>query len=129
MEGYRRPLQQIAFVPRSMEIGMIGMWSGAIVDIPNNYHLCDGTGGTPDLRDKFVVGAGTTYNPDDSGGSVTHTHTQTGPTSAECEPSTGRTADGAPTADAGHTHTLPPQTGSSDGRPPYYSLAYIQRIR
>jgi hypothetical protein len=39
-------------------VGGIIMWSGSLFSIPANYHLCDGTSGTPDLRDRFVVGAG-----------------------------------------------------------------------
>ena len=34
--------------------GCIIMWSGAIVDIPEGWLLCDGTNGTPDLTDKFI---------------------------------------------------------------------------
>ncbi|GAI49997.1 unnamed protein product, partial [marine sediment metagenome] len=34
--------------------------------IPSGWHLCDGTAGTIDLRNKFLVGAGDTYNPGDS---------------------------------------------------------------
>ncbi|MFH1768458.1 MAG: hypothetical protein ABH858_04805 [Candidatus Omnitrophota bacterium] len=37
--------------------GGIIMWSGKIVDIPSGWILCDGSNGTPDLRDKFIVGA------------------------------------------------------------------------
>lgn len=40
--------------------GVIVMWSGAIVDIPSGWYLCDGTNGTPDLTDKFIIGAGGT---------------------------------------------------------------------
>ena len=39
-------------------VGSIVMWSGAVEDIPSGWALCDGTVGTPDLRDRFVVGAG-----------------------------------------------------------------------
>lgn len=42
-------------------IGGIILWSGAIADIPTDFQICDGTNGTPDLRDMFVVGAGNTY--------------------------------------------------------------------
>jgi len=41
--------------------GCIIMWSGSIASIPSGYVLCNGSGGTPDLRDKFVVGAGNSY--------------------------------------------------------------------
>ena len=37
--------------------GLIVMWSGAIAEIPPGWALCDGTQGTPDLRDRFIVGA------------------------------------------------------------------------
>lgn len=45
---------------------LICLFSGAIVDIPAGWALCDGNNGTPDLRDRFVLGAGSTYNPDDT---------------------------------------------------------------
>lgn len=43
--------------------GIISMWSGVVGNIPAGWHLCDGTSGTPDLRDKFVIGAGASYSP------------------------------------------------------------------
>lgn len=46
--------------------GIICLWSGAVVDIPEGWHLCDGTEDTPDLRNKFVIGAGDAYIPGDS---------------------------------------------------------------
>jgi hypothetical protein len=60
--------------------GCIVMWSGTLALIPTGWRLCDGTNGTPDLRDRFIVGAGSTYNVGDTGGSkdaviVSHTHT------------------------------------------------------
>lgn len=47
-------------------IGIIVLWYGAIVDIPAGWQLCDGTNGTPDLRNKFIAGAGDTYAVDDT---------------------------------------------------------------
>lgn len=60
--------------------GIIVMWSGSIGSIPSGWRLCDGTGGTPDLRDRFIVGAGSTYAVNATGGSanatlVSHSHT------------------------------------------------------
>ncbi len=49
--------------------GMIMMWGGAIKDIPQGWHLCDGTGGTVNLKDRFVVGAGGSYAVGATGGS------------------------------------------------------------
>ena len=48
--------------------GSIIMWSGAIGSIPVGYLLCDGTNGTPNLKDSFVVGAGNTYSVGSNGG-------------------------------------------------------------
>lgn len=59
--------------------GCILMWSGSIASIPSGWRLCDGTGGTPDLRNRFIIGAytdsaGTAYT------TVTGSNTQTGGT-------------------------------------------------
>lgn len=54
------------------------MWSGAIADIPEGWKLCDGNNDTPDLKGKFIVGAGNSYSVDDTGGSVLHSHPFTG---------------------------------------------------
>jgi microcystin-dependent protein len=51
--------------------GGIIMWSGAIAAIPAGWALCNGSSGTPDLRDRFVVGAGSTYTPGNTGGAAT----------------------------------------------------------
>ena len=55
--------------------GMIIHWYGLAADCPAGWHICDGTGGTPDLRDRFIVGAGNTYALSDSGGSAGQTIT------------------------------------------------------
>ena len=62
--------------------GMIMLWSGSIASVPSGWALCNGSNGTPDLRNRFVVGAGSTYAVDATGGSadaivVSHTHTAT----------------------------------------------------
>lgn len=48
--------------------GGIIIWSGAANAIPSGWFLCDGANGTPNLRDRFVVGAGTTYAVGATGG-------------------------------------------------------------
>ena len=45
------------------------MWSGVASAIPSGWYLCDGNNGTPDLRNRFIVGAGSTYQPGNTGGS------------------------------------------------------------
>lgn len=58
-------------------LGTILMWSGDESDLPPTWHLCDGGNGTPDLRDRFIVAAGTTTAPHATGGAASHTHTAT----------------------------------------------------
>lgn len=52
-------------------VGMITLWSGSVGTIPTGWHLCDGTNGTPNLMDRFVLGAGNTYAPGATGGAAT----------------------------------------------------------
>jgi hypothetical protein len=66
----------------SVPTGGIIMWSGSIASIPAGWFLCDGTNGTPNLTNRFVVMAGGSYAVGASGGStdaivVSHTHTAT----------------------------------------------------
>jgi hypothetical protein len=66
--------------------GGIIMWSGSIGSIPSGWFICDGANGTPDLRNRFLVGAGSTYAVGASGGSanaIVVAHTHTGSTSVE----------------------------------------------
>ena len=71
----------------TIPLGVITLWYGSIGSVPTGWYLCDGSNGTPDLRDKFVVGAGSTYAVAATGGATTatlvtnnlpaHTHTAT----------------------------------------------------
>lgn len=58
---------QVGLVPS----GIISMWSGSIATIPTGWAICDGTSGTPDLRGRFLVGAGGTYAVGATGGADT----------------------------------------------------------
>ena len=49
--------------------GMIIAWYGEIDKIPENWAICDGTNGTPDLRNRFIIGSSKKYNFGTSGGS------------------------------------------------------------
>ena len=80
--------------------GGIVMWSGTIATIPSGWYLCNGSNGTPDLRNKFVIGAFS----DDSGTAkttVTGTSTQTGGTKDAIVVSHTHTAT---VTDPGHLH-------------------------
>lgn len=109
-------------------IGVILLWSGSVGSIPAGWALCDGSSGTPDLRNRFVIGAGSTYSVGASGGATTknisHTHTQ-GVTGAEAahthtQGNTGAEASHTHTqgntgAEASHTHSVSGNTGTATG--------------
>jgi hypothetical protein len=59
---------------RVIPIGTILIWSGSKETIPSGWALCDGNNRTPNLQDKFVMGAGYSQNPGTSGPAQTHTH-------------------------------------------------------
>jgi len=105
-----------------MIIGGICLWSGSIATIPANYALCDGTNGTPDLRDRFVIGA----KQDDAGIAktfITGVLLQTGGNSSHSHEFDD---DG----DYGFTEgsDYDDNTNSKSHIPPFFALAYIQRI-
>jgi len=56
--------------------GFICMWHGTLAELPDGLVLCDGTNGTPDLRDRFIVGAGAKYGVGSIGGQETVLLTQ-----------------------------------------------------
>jgi len=69
-------LATTAFVNNLFPAGIIAMWSGVISNIPTGWYLCNGSNGTPDLRNKFIIGA---YLDDTvAKTSVTGSNTQTG---------------------------------------------------
>jgi len=131
--------------------GGIIIWSGSAASIPSGWYLCNGSNSTPDLRDKFVVGAGSTYAVADTGGSanavvVSHTHTATvtdpghahlyGNTALNLQAGSNATQlqnnpVGVSTNSATTGITVSNSTtgvsGTNANLPPYYALCYIMK--
>ena len=86
----------------TVPVGGIIMWSGSVASVPAGWALCNGSNGTPDLRDRFVVGAGGTRAPGVTGGAASGTTS-----SAGAHSHTGSTGGTALTVAQipGHTHT------------------------
>ena len=143
------PTMQSAFVT-----GMIILWSGSSASIPSGWLLCNGASSTPDLRDRFVVGAGSTYAVNATGGSAasslpSHTHTATVSDPGHSHTynrleSVGSGGDVQISSGTSWTFTGGAQTGSigtsitvtnstegvsptSTNLPPYYALCYIMK--
>eukprot|EP01050_Picozoa_sp_SAG11_P019000 SAG11_NODE_2962_length_2807_cov_9.931315_2_plen_82_part_00 len=54
----------------ALPIGMIIVWAGTVASLPIGWVICDGAFGTPDLRDKFVLGAGGAHAANSTGGGL-----------------------------------------------------------
>jgi len=126
--------------------GVIMMWSGSIASVPSGWALCNGANGTPDLRERFIVGAGgdnptvdgTAYSVGDTGGinSVTLTIAQIPPHSHNIPTWNGlggayEVPQGAYGYDYGAQSAPTTSVGggaSHENRPPYYALAYIMKL-
>jgi hypothetical protein len=70
--------EELATMGRSLvPKGTVAMWSGPVASIPAGWALCDGNNGTPNLVDRFIIGAGQgggAPDPGNTGGSPAHTH-------------------------------------------------------
>ena len=134
----------------SFPAGGIIMWHGSIVTIPAGWYICDGNNGTPDLRDRFIIGAGYSYSPGVTGGSadavvVSHTHGINDPghhhsyIETPIDEIAGPNVNANPgvyigtaTNDTGNTFTnitinTVGVSGTNANLPPYYALAYIMK--
>lgn len=113
----------------SLEYGTIYGWSGLVTAIPEHFVVCDGTNGTPDLRDKFIPGAGNGFAVDETGGVSVHNHPFTGNghfhnIAAGLDLGSGATKD--------FITTNNPAAGTTDNGStlaPYYALIFLQLQR
>jgi microcystin-dependent protein len=97
----------INVTPPGVPSGAILAWSGSIATIPAGFVICDGTNSTPDLRDRFIVGAGTTYAVDATGGANTVTLATTE------IPGHTHTVSGTTASDGAHTHNVSGNTSNT----------------
>jgi microcystin-dependent protein len=121
--------------------GMIVMWSGQKNNIPGGWVLCDGTNETPDLRDRFLVGAGGKYSVNEKGGfeSITlnasqipsHSHSFSVGIYKESVTDAGWAfTPHSPGAEGGYKNGTTGQSGSDqphENRPPYFALCFIMK--
>lgn len=136
----------------SIPSGVVVSWYGDKANVPSGWAICDGTNGTPDLRDRFIVGAGNSYSLKATGGANTvsltadqngaHSHSGTASSSQQTvvpgdDFGFNRLGDaalaGGNTAKWG-TVNITLTTGSSgkgaahENRPPYYALYFIMKL-
>ena len=149
--GTARTNLDVAQAVYAVPSGGIIIWSGSQASIPTGWLLCNGTSSTPDLRDRFIVGAGSTYAVAASGGAanailVSHTHTFTGTALGTHQHTLGGAGNGLADGSNGgawyngssNTSAVsagtPAGTNSTEGSsgvnanlPPYYALCYIMK--
>lgn len=123
--------------PTTFKYGMIILWSGTIATIPSGWRLCDGTEGTPDLRNQFIVCADADdagiakstieLTANQTGGVISHFHRVQGSTAAN-QSGAATTGAGYQVAALSHTHSLSFNSTTTETVPPYYALAYIMKL-
>lgn len=133
----------VTVLPVKAPVGAIVWWSGAIDTIPVGWHICDGTNGTIDLQDKFILTAGATHEVGETGGSeeVTltveqmpeHNHSVYTSSLNAKEDANSHLVDVEIKRDVYHGYysNVTGKTGSSEphpNMPPYYTLYAIQKI-
>lgn len=96
--------------------------------IPPGWKPCDGTAGTPDLRNKFILGAGIGMPVGQTGGSTVHNHDFTADGhNHRTDP--GELLEGGNVWDDDSTPAS--LTGTTDNAtmlPEYIALIYVQKI-
>ena len=140
-------INQVLGLQSGVPAGFIGLWSGAANAIPAGWLLCDGTSGTPNLVDRFVIGAGTAAPAvGATGGSkdaivVSHSHTASdsghshainagGMAQGSGLTKAGISAQPPTNTSTGYANITVAATGSSGtgaNMPPYYALCYIMK--
>lgn len=108
------------------DIGLIMIWQGSIVTVPENWALCDGNNGTPDLRNRFVVGSQLTYDLDVIGGNTQHDHDFVSNGHGHELGSAEDINVNASYDSLISEESLTGTTNSSNHQPTWYSLAFIQ---
>lgn len=130
----------------TIPIGGIIMWSGQIANIPAGWALCNGSNSTPNLTDRFIYGAGGKLTPNVTNGSMTkvlkpenlpphvHSYTDSGFVQVSADWSSGGSwsdgdGTGRATSSGSSTGNGPGTSTPVDIMPPYYTLAFIMRIK
>jgi len=118
--------------------GGIILWSGASTAIPTGWALCNGSSGTPDLRNRFVVGAGSTYAVGATGGEAAHTLAISELPNQKLTVSRTFNTGGSATALSATSGGTPVESNAffetaggataHENRPPYYALCYIMKL-
>jgi len=116
--------------------GIITMWSGDITNVPDGWTLCDGTDGTPDLRNRFIAGAGDEYTVGQTGGEKEHQLTESEMPShshqyRKASATTSPETFGSINVFKGNSDAQTTETGDDqphENRPRFYAMAYIMKV-
>ncbi len=123
------PIVSTDLTAELLPTGLIMLWHGSTATIPTGWTLCNGSNGTPDLRDKFIVGAGNTYAVNATGGTTQHNHNYSFSLAGGLNFGT-KFIDSTPNGAYNSTFSGGGGgvTDSKNHLPPYYALCYIMKL-
>lgn len=152
------PYKRLYWLKATMEVGLpvggILMWDNPIASRPSGCQMCNGSSGTPDLRDQFIYGAASDGDVNAAGGAETHVHANVntgsggahnhsislGTGAAPNSAGVSGYAAGTTVSAGGHSHSVGGSTsneaahshpvgnsGSGTSLPPYLKLYFIMR--
>jgi microcystin-dependent protein len=129
------------------------MWSGTQFDVPAGWAFCDGTNGTPNLTEKFIICASANYPPTQTGGAASvalvkanlpnydlpitdpshsHIYQEAGTLQVQSGNTTGCLTELSSSSTTSSTTGITVNSGGGDTAfsiiPPYYALAYIMKL-
>jgi microcystin-dependent protein len=136
----------------AIPVGGIVIWNGTVANIPDGWALCDGRTSngrkTPNLTDRFILGAGGKYTVDKTGGAATvtlelkhippHTHDYkfkgadlalAWKNNNNFYDSTGHYSKNDRTKTTESAGGQNGKTVAHENRPPYFALCYIMRVK
>lgn len=150
----KKQLEDTLATIEGVPTGVITMWSGAVSSVPDGWYLCNGSNGTPDLRNRFVYGASVDQDVKNIGGSanavnVSHSHSGSSNSAGShyhnissnngAAGGAGRVTNNtgshlrytATSSSGNHSHAITVNSSGENGvnknLPPYMKLAYIMK--
>ena len=115
-------INQIDLSKMILPAGIIIAWypNASDAKVPEGWAICDGSKGTPDLREKFIMGTGSPDEVGERGGAKNHSH--------RIHRSQVRKYSAAPQSNGVEFEVFKSAVVESSNLPPYFKMIYIMKL-